>query len=366
MKVAIVGSGPIGLGCAALLSTRGHTPFVWSPRSGETSLQAEFRVSTVGLLETAVTVRRASSAVELRDADVVIFCVLGNGHKSVMDAIAPHLESRQTIVISSHCSLGAIYLSRLLGLRGASPTILALATTITGGPMRDGKVHVRLLRNEIDVAAMPVSALKAGLTLLGNLFGDLFVESPDVMAISLSNLNPQIHLANAMLNFTRIERAERWNNFGCITEGVGRLIEALDDERLALAAAFDVRVRTVREHYLKSFSGLDAGRTVHEMAQIVDQQRAGSSPGPTSIESRYITEDLPFGIYANVAIGRVAGIPMPLHEAGLELFSAIYGRDFRTENDLLPTLGLDAITAGELHHRCRYGWGTSLPCKANM
>jgi opine dehydrogenase len=357
MKVGIVGAGPIGLGGAALLASRGHHPFVWSPRRPLVGAAAnELEIRTAGLLTTRVVVPAISSPSGLADAEVVLFCVLGNGHKAVMDAIAPHLREGQTVVISSHSSLGALYLSRLLAQRGVAVPILALATTLTGGPIVNGEVQIRLLRNELDVAAVPVAALEQGLALLQSLFGDLFVPSVDLVAISLSNLNPQIHMANALLNFTRIENGERWDNYGAITACVGRLIEALDEERVALARAFGVRVRTAREHYLKSFSGLKEGGSVHEMAQIVNAQRAGSSPGPTSIRSRYLTEDLPFGICSTLAIARVAGVPMPLHEAGLALFSATCGHDFERDNDLLPALDLSGMTAEELHARARDGW----------
>ena len=30
---------------------------------------------------------------------------------------------------------------------------------------------------------------------------------------------------------------------------------------------------------------------------------------------------------------------MPLHEAGVRMFSALYGRDFAAENNILPALG---------------------------
>jgi len=356
VKVGIVGAGPIGLGSAALLASRGHAPFVWSPRGSRVDASSgQLQIATAGLFTSQVTVPVVSTPAGLADAEVVLFCVLGNAHKAVMDAIAPHLHAAQTIVISSHSSLGALYLSRLLAQRGIAPCVLTLATTVTGGPIQNGVVQIRMLRNEIDVAAMPVSALPEGVALLGSLFGDLFVPSDDLMAISLSNLNPQIHLANGMLNFTRMENGERWDNYGGITESVGRLIEALDVERLAVAAAFGVRVRTAREHYLKSFNGLTPG-SVHEMARTVNAQRAGSSPGPTSIRSRYFTEDLPFGIASSIAIARVARVPTPLHEAGLALLSAACGRDFRADNDLLPALDLDRMTSSELHARARNGW----------
>jgi opine dehydrogenase len=155
-----------------------------------------------------------------------------------------------------------------------------------------------------------------------------------------------------------------WANYGCITPGVGRLIEALDAERLAVAAAFGLRVRSVNEHYHKTFADLPAGRSVSEMAQIVESRRAGSSPGPATIHSRYVTEDLPFGICSVIAIAKVARVAVPLHEAGLAILSAVYGTDFCRDNDILPCLGLAEMDAATLHQRCREGWPRATPARA--
>ena len=80
--------------------------------------------------------------------------------------------------------------------------------------------------------------------LCSELFGDRFVPREDLIAVSLSNVNPQNHLGMALCNFTRIEKAEAWANWSGLTPAVGRLIEALDAERLAVAAAFGASVRT--------------------------------------------------------------------------------------------------------------------------
>jgi opine dehydrogenase len=55
-------------------------------------------------------------------------------------------------------------------------------------------------------------------------------------------------------------------------------------------------------------------------------------------------------------LGRAAGVAMPLHEVGINLFSALYGRDFPAENDILPELGLERMNGEELHRLVGEGW----------
>jgi len=352
MKVLVAGTGPVGRGYAAYLDQRGHEAQLFSPRG---RVSGPLRIDTFGYIEADVTLP-VVDAPAAAGADAVVIAVLGNGLRATIDALVPHLHDGQAVVVSSHSSFAALYLSRRLAERGVRPLIVAWATTVTGGPMVDGRVHVRLLRGEIDAATIPAERVDEGVALSAALFGDRFAPSLNLLAISLSNLNPPIHLANTLLNFTRVENGERWENFGGISPAVGRVIEALDRERLALAEALGVRVRTVFEHYRKSFSDMPDEDNVHALAQKVETQRKGSSPGPTSVNTRFITEDVPFGIQFIVALARVCGIAVPVHQAGLVWAGAAYNYDFADDNDLLPALGLEALSLDTLRAYATEGW----------
>jgi len=241
------------------------------------------------------------------------------------------------VIINSHCSFSALHLVR----RAPGAVVAAWGTTVVTG-RRTGPlaVNVSNIRARVDLAGLPAASGPAVLAMCSGLFGDRFVLRDDLVAISLSNLNPQNHLAMALCNLTRIERGEDWPNYWGITPAVGRLMEALDAERLAVAAAYGVAVRTIFDHFHLSF---DVPRgSVADMAAAV-QARGNGPLGPKSLDSRYITEDVPFGLVPTEALARAAGVPVPLHSGGIDLFGALSGRDFRAENDLLPGLGLDRL-----------------------
>jgi opine dehydrogenase len=281
----------------------------------------------------------------------------GNGHKAVFDAAAPHLRDGQPIIISSHLSFGALYLSKLLSRRGVRAPIIAWGTTLTSGRQESStKVNVSTVRQRVDMATVPQIALDDGHALCTELFGDHFVRRDGLLAIALSNLNPQNHLGIALLNLTRMERGEAWGQGENVTPAVGRLIEALDSERLAIASAFGLAVKTVNEHFSLSFHVPIA--SVSEMNQEMHRQGRGGV-GPKTANSRYVLEDVPFGLLPTAVLGRLAGRPATLHEAGMAIFSAAYGRDFVHDNDLLPELDLQALTATELQRLARAGYPPS-------
>ena len=356
MRVAVLGAGGIGRGYAAFLSHNGHETSLWSPSGKSTkALRDGAPLTASGEVSGEFRPRIATSCeAALENADVVLIAVPGNGHRMVMDQAAEHLRPEQIVIISSHCSLSALYLSKRLSGRGVQVPVTAWATTfLAARPEGETGVGISTIRKTLDVATLPLSAEDRGFEICRTLFGDHFQRRSDLLAISLSNLNPTVHMANALCNLTRIERAEEWANYELITGTVGRLIEALDSERLAVAEAYGVTVRTIREHIHLSFH-VPLG-PVAEMTAAIHARRGGP-PGPKSLDTRYVVEDVPFGLAPSVAIGRAAGVPMPLHEAGINLFSALYGRDFRSENDILPELGLENMNGEELHRLVGDGW----------
>src|SRR5688572_3491984 len=347
MRVAVLGTGGVGLAMAALLCHEGHEPVVWSPSGGGTRALAEGApLVASGAISGSFRPRVAQACADaMDDAQCVVIAVPAYAHRAVMDAAAPHARSGQAFVVSSQYSLSAAYLKRLLDERDASLPVVAWGTTVVMG-RRTGAAHVAVLtvRASVDIATVPDDRASAGLETCRALFGDRFRPRANLLAIHLSNVNPQAHLANALCNLTRMEKGEAWDNYGGLTETVSRLVECLDAERLAIAKACGVEVRTMREHMSLSFD-LPAMSLASAALEVV---RRGGSPGPTSLDARWIREDLPFGIVPQLALAKVAGVDAALHAAGLTLFSALLGRDLATENDLLPRLPIAGSTPDRL------------------
>jgi opine dehydrogenase len=355
MRVAIIGAGAIALGGATRLEQNGHAPVIWSPSGRSTVALAEGKpLAVTGAVTGTFQARIATSCAQaLAGAGAVLVALPGNGHRAVFDAMAPHLIADQTVLISGHLSFGALYLADRLAERGVTVPIVAWGTTVTTGRRRgDAEVHVNNVRKQVDIATVPLSAAARGLVVCQTLFGDRFMPRDDLLAIAVSNLNPQNHLGIALCNLTRMERGEAWSQNGNITDAVGRLMEALDAERLAIAAKLGVAVRTIRDHYSLSFN-VPPG-PVSEMARQM-HDRGDATLGPSSLETRYVLEDVPYGLVPTAKLGRLVGAPATLHEAGIATLSAAYGRDFVAENDLLPAMGFEKLSLTELRRRAREG-----------
>jgi len=354
-RVGLAGAGSIAFGTAALLHDAGHDPMLWSPSGkGTAELAGGASLDATGALETTLTPRIAEDAATLaRENDVLILALPGYGHKTVLDALAPHVEPRHQVIVSSHASLGAVYLAQLLAERGISVPITAWGTTICTGRRQSGtEVKVNTVRSKVDLCTVPEDRSDEALALCQELFGDRFQPRDGLLAISLSNLNPQNHMGIALGNITRMERGETWSQGQNVTPAVGRLLEELDLERLEIAKALGLEVKTIFEHFHLSFHVPVA--SISAMNQQMHAQGNGGT-GPATADSRYVTEDVPYGLVLTAALGRLTGHPAELHEAGIRIFSAMYGRDFEAENEILKALELDRFSLDDLKRAAKTG-----------
>lgn len=355
MRVGILGAGGIAFGAAAYLHLNGHDPILWSPSGrGTAELASGAPLKASAALDLSFHPEIASSAEEvIAGSDVAMLAMPGNAHRMAIEALARNLRDGQPTIISSHLCFGALCLSQLLSERGIKAPIVAWGTTLTTGRKQgSSEVGVNSIRSKIDLTTVPESDIDIGHALCTELFGDRFVRRDGLLAISLSNLNPQNHLAIALFNLTRMERGERWGQAENVTASVGRVMEQLDAERLAIAAEFGVSVRSIKEHY--SFSYQLPMASIAEMNAELHKRGKGGF-GPATTETRYVLEDVPFGLWPTILLGRLVERPASLHEAGLAMLSAAYGRPLADANDLLPLLDFHDLSRDDLQAIARTG-----------
>jgi opine dehydrogenase len=181
MRVAVLGTGAVGLGSAALLTQRGHRPILWSPTfcgTEPSALRAEGALSlSVPLSWAAEGEQRAakSCAAAVAGADAVLVAVPATAYRAVLEQLAPALQPGQPVLISGHLSFAALYLSRLLAERRITVPIVAWGTTVVSGRRTaPGCVRVSSIRSEVDMATLPMEDAHAMLALCCLLFGERF------------------------------------------------------------------------------------------------------------------------------------------------------------------------------------------------
>ena len=77
--------------------------------------------------------------------------------------------------------------------------------------------------------------------------------------------------------------------------------------------------------------------------------------GPTSVTSRYVTEDISIGLVCWSQLGQMLGVATPLMRATVELGIAVCGVDYWETGRTLHRCGIDGMTAEQLCEYARSG-----------
>jgi opine dehydrogenase len=115
-----------------------------------------------------------------------------------------------------------------------------------------------------------------------------------------------------------------------------RVIESLDMERIKIGKRLGIQLPTGVDMMVES--GYGPRGTLWESLN----GSAGLTPvkGPPSLENRYVTEDIPYGLVAWASIGDAVGVETPIMDALIDLGSVIMGKDCRQIGRNLDRMGL--------------------------
>lgn len=359
--VAVVGAGPVGRATAAYLAHHKIPVALWSPSGKSAQALAtgngRGRLAYEGALQGEVEVDLLTAPEALAEFDVIIIAVPGHAYPAVLPRVAPRLHARQLVIVSGALSLAPLWLYERAGEgthAGDRPTVASWGTTLAtarhggndGGP---AKVLINTLRASFEVAAIPAARLDRVLATCRALFGERFTPMDNILATALLNVNPVAHVAEVLPNLTRIDKRENWPLFDNLTPSAARIGEAVDLERQAIARAFGFSVRSIHEHTHLSYH-VPLG-SYADMAVAIHAKYGGPA-GPTTLEHRYVLEDVPYGLVFYETLARLVKVPVPNLSAAITLISSAYGRNLRLDNPLLAELALDASSPAALIARC--------------
>jgi len=139
------------------------------------------------------------------------------------------------------------------------------------------------------------------------------------------NWNMMLHPPIAYFNLTRIERGEDfafYRSEGAMTPSIAKIMQALDDERMAIGKALGFNMPTLAMYLKGSSNPLEP---LYEA--VISDDATGMVKGPTDVNHRYLTEDVPYGLVPLSELGRLSDIPTPTANAFIAIAQAVYGRD---------------------------------------
>lgn len=333
-RVAILGGGNTGFSMAANLALRGWAVTLWEhPDHAETlaPLRPDGVIRLTGVGEQGAA-RIAHLTTDIAAAmaanDLLLASVPSYAHAAFAAACVPHLRPGHTLVLLPG-NMGSLAFAAAARAAGRlDGVILAEADTAPYVCRKLGPDHAHIwgVVTGLGVAAFPAVENDRLLALLADLFPGVRAH-PHVVACALSAGNPILHPAGVLLNAGRIEyaRGEFYFYEEGVTPGVARAIEAVDAERRAVGAALGLTLDPVADLYWRGGFGPrgDLWATING-SRMLTQLRA-----PGSLATRWLTEDIPYGIATWSLLGAAHGVPTPVMHGLIALGAAVTGQDFR-------------------------------------
>ena len=300
VKVAILGAGPAGTAMAALAARRGHSVRLWSPRgNGTRAIMGE--VACAGALEGRFPLRAAADAAKAMDnADLVLACLPGHALPGVLARAVPLMTGEPAFLLAPPGALSPLLLQRLAAARGLRPRIGALPVPLAAARRDGAGIAVAALRPRWWLAALDARNAAPLCRLAGEAFGTVPEPLTDILSAALAD--PLARLGAARL-------------LGA-AGSPPRLMALLEAEADSLAGAL--------RRPLPGLAALAEGGTLAE---------AAPGPGETGAGLAFLE-----------ALGRAAGVPMPLAASARRIIEASFGGD-HAQHPALAALPPDALAA---------------------
>lgn len=343
MKVAVIGTGNVGVAIAADLSIKGHEVVLikssgLKSKSYDRLIENDNRVflKENGDYKETVIKEVTNDLGKVLESEVVFVTIQSNYHEELFKKIGGLLKESQVVVcICSYMSL--FYLHRY-----CSPLPMVVETT---GPYLEGRVELDDKQGEVvfrvgcRLTRSPLSVFykyraEDCMKIIHKLY-DGFSNDYSVIESALLNPNMVLHTVGAIMSIPRIEYSE--GNFCMYREAYThkngatlKIMLSLDEEKKNVLKRLGERPVDIMEAggFLKGIESF------YEYSESEDR-----AISPTSIWSRYITEDVPQGLVLLESIARHVGVSTPIATSLIDIAGAALEVDFRKTGRTLERLG---------------------------
>lgn len=362
MKIAVLGSGNGGCAVAFDCASAGHQVSLFDFKQfpdGIAAIRRQGGIACEGELEGFQPLNYAGHEIEkVLDAAEIIY-VVGPAYstKPFAEACKPCLTKGQIVIICPSSCGGSIEFKNGAGLTLRDAEIIVAETSTLPYAVRlvePGKIRIfNKLKGGLLLAAVPAKHTDYVLKRVQDVYPGM-IAAKNILQTSLQNANPVLHPAITLLNAALIERTK--GNFYFYQEGVtpavGRLLAAVDQERIAIGHKIGVSV--VPDPELGVVQGY--------MTEATYDNGFITAPGfkgvkaQASLDHRYFHEDVGYGLVFLQKLGEQVGVQTPVISAVITLASRLMNRDYLGEaKRTMQSLGLAGYSATELEKLLELG-----------
>jgi opine dehydrogenase len=284
----------------------------------------------------------------LAQAQVVMVVVPSSAHADIARSTAPHLRDGQVVLLHPGRTCGAIEFAKTLHDQSCQADVtLAEAETFIYASRSDGPAQARIFRikEAVPLAALPATHTAQVLKAIQPAYPQ-FIDGVNVLHTGLNNMGAIFHPALTLLNAGWIEATHGDYQFYIdgVTPSVARVLEVLDRERVTVASSLGIRARTAKEWLEMAYNSI--GEDLHEAIQ--NQPGYYGIKAPSTLNHRYIFEDVPMSLVPIASLGQRYGVSVRGMDAIIRLACIIHRTDYWRRGRTTEKLGIEQLSVSEL------------------
>lgn len=277
---------------------------------------------------------------KLSESEIVIIYIQSNYHENLVKHIKPYLRHGQILLFNPG------YLSTAYVLKHCSDIDLTICEAQSSfldcriSEPGTVKVGFRNVRNPLGI--YPRERTEYAKQKLEQL-GFPFVYLPSVIEAALHNPNLIVHTVGAIMSIPRIEKTkgDYCMYHEVFTPSVWNILEALDNEKMDVMEKLGCK-RISYVEACKYRNTLDDTRDAKDVFFWYANMPTRAK-GPTVVDSRYISEDVPQGLVLLETLGLKFNVKTPICTALINMASVALGRNLRLEGRTIERLGEDVL-----------------------
>jgi len=349
LDIAVIGAGNGGQALAGHLSYMGHRVRLYDRNITKVNeLNQTKTIRLVGALNFEGRIEFASADIGkvIKDTELIMVATTAIAHKSLASQMAPLLKEGQVIILNPGRTCGALEFKNTLNEQHSKNVYVAEAQTLIYACriVRTGEVNIIGVKDRVFVSAYPASDTEFVLELIKPIF-PCFYPAKNVLQTSFENVGAIFHPTVVLFNEAAIERGTTFYFYRDMTDGLARIIEEADKERLDVAAAYGLSPISAFDWVAYAYDGVE-GATLCE--RMHNNPAYYEILAPKTIDCRQIYEDIPTGIIPLAELGRVASVPTPIFDSLITICSVLHNKNFRENGRTLNRLGLEGLTVDEI------------------
>ena len=337
MKVAILGSGNGGLTAAADWSLAGHEVRLFDFPEFTQQLEAviinggvQVTGDLTGMAHLAYAGHDLARALE--GARLILAVGPSYSSEAFANAVKDIIKKDQVYIVCPGSFGGALITKKIFNAREEARLVCVGETATLPYASRivePGVVNVFLkLKGGVFLSTIPSSETQRVTDIFKEVYPGI-EPAQSVLQTMLQNANPVIHPVVTLLNAGVIERTHGDLLFyeEGVTPAVGRVMRAVDQERVKLGDRLGVKV--IPDPQL----GMRQGYMTEDSYEYGYAKASGFKgiKAQSQLDHRYLNEDVGYGLVFMSELARKLEMDTPMIDAMIHIASAVMDRDYRNE-----------------------------------